>query len=251
MFVQTVTLLASFHVLWCKIRKDSAEPSSVDVLDIWAAFPLSKAVRCRLKKLFIIQDIDSWLKCIPRTVEVDEVIDVVFVLVERQLNMVAEVESLKSRKDAFAVLLEEKKQWLEEEQRKNEKGELEKAKLSELNRKLCREVDHLRKVVADLTEQIEVLLGDLEHSKKDVVAEVKEVEISAQKEKWELERQELVLRVSELKAALVQQGAKEEHLVLIDTEAKGAVRPTDSGMVTVCICGASAESAYCIMCHYY
>ena len=44
----------------------------------------------------------------------------------------------------------------------------------------------------------------------------------ALKGKWELERQKLVWRVSELEAVLAQQGANEEHT---NTEAEGAVRP--------------------------
>ena len=245
LFVPAVLLLASVHVLRRDVRQ-SEEHVSVNVIDIRAAFPLSEEVWCRLEKLFMAKDIEGWLKLLPRTVEVDEVNEVVFVLTEQQLNLVAQVESLKSRKEAFAILLEEKQQLLAEERKRYSESELERAGLKELNGKLGCEVEQLKKVVAELNERVEMLLGNLEHSKKELVAKVNQAEI-ALKGKWELERQELVWRVSELEAALAQQGAKEEHT---NTEAEGAVRPADSGMTMMLFIAVvqCAESVH--VCHY-
>ena len=245
LFVPAVLLLASVHVLRRDVRQ-SEEHVSVNVIDIRAAFPLSEEVWCRLEKLFMAKDIEGWLKLLPRTVEVDEVNEVVFVLTEQQLNLVAQVESLKSRKEAFAILLEEKQQLLAEERKRYSESELERAGLKELNGKLGCEVEQLKKVVAELNERVEMLLGNLEHSKKELVAKVNQAEI-ALKGKWELERQKLVWRVSELEAALAQQGAKEEHT---NTEAEGAVRPADSGMTMMLFIAVvqCAESVH--VCHY-
>ena len=205
--------VASLLVLRCKIGQDSEEHSTVGVIDIRAAFPLSEAIHCRLKKFFAVQDIKGFVKQLPQTIEVEEVIEFIFVQAEEQLNLVAEVESLKCRKEAFALLLEENKQLLTQERRRIRDVELEKAEMRELNVKLRCEVEHLRKVVVQLNGRISLLLGELEQLKKrDVEGDVKlkEAEVVF-KRKWELERQELQLRVSELEAA--QQLRRKEQLV--------------------------------------
>ena len=180
-------------------------------IDVRAAFPLSEAIEGRLKKLFAVQDIEGWVNVLPQKVEVEDVIESIFMLAEQQLNLVAEVESLKCRKEAFALLLEENKQLLAQERRRNREDELEKTKMIELEAKLRSEVEHLQNEVAQLNEQIAVLLGELEQLKRrEMEGDIKlrEVEV-ALKKKWELERQELLLRVSELKTAQ-QLGRKEQ-----------------------------------------
>ena len=97
------------------IQQHFEEHSTINVIDIRAAFPLSETIHCRLKKLFATQDIEEWLKLLPQIVKVEEVIEFIFVLAEQQLILVAEVESLKCRKEAFALLLEENKQLLTQE----------------------------------------------------------------------------------------------------------------------------------------
>ena len=195
------------------IQQHFEEHSTINVIDIRAAFPLSEAIHCRLKKLFATQDIEEWLKLLPQIVKVEEVIEFIFVLAEQQLILVAEVESLKCRKEAFELLLEENKQLLTQERRRIRDVELEKAEIRELNVKLRCEAEHLRKVVPQLNGQISVLLGELEQLKKREVegdVKLKEAEVVF-KRKWELERQELQLRVSELEA--VQQLRRKEQLV--------------------------------------
>ena len=59
----------------------------------------------------------GWVKHLPQTVEVDQVIEFIFVLAEHQFILVAEVESLKCHKEAFKLLLEENKQLLAQERR--------------------------------------------------------------------------------------------------------------------------------------
>ena len=59
----------------------------------------------------------GWVKHLPQTVKVDQVIEFICVLAEHQLILVAEVESLKCRKEAFKLLLEENKQLLAQERR--------------------------------------------------------------------------------------------------------------------------------------
>ena len=179
------------------------EHSTVYFIDLSTAFPLSETVHYRLKKLFAIQDIEGWMKLLPRTVTVEEVVEFIFVLAEQQLNLIAEVESLKSRKEAFALLLEEKKELLKQEIRRNRESELEKAEMKELDGKLRCELGQLRKAVVQLNEQVAVLLGELEQLKRKEVeggAKLREAD-STLKQKWELERDELLLRVSELEAA--------------------------------------------------
>ena len=197
---QTLLLsVATLIVLRCKIRQDS----TVEVIDLRAAIPLSGAVNCRLKNLFAAQDIEGWMKLLPQTVTVEEVVEFIFVLAEQQLNLIAEVESLKSRKEAFALLLEEKKELLKQEIRRNRESELEKAEMKELDGKLRCELGQLRKAVVQSNEQVAVLLGELEQFKRKEVegaAKLREAE-STLKQKWELERDELLLRVSELEAA--------------------------------------------------
>ena len=202
--------VASLLVLRCKIGQDSEEHSTVGVIYIRAAFPLSEAIHCRLKKFFAVQDIKGFVKQLPQTIEVEEVIEFIFVQAEEQLILVAEVESLKCRKEAFELLLEENKQLLTQERRGIE---LEKAEMKELESKLRSEVEHLRKVVPQLNGRISVLLGELEQLKKrEAEGDVKlrQAELVF-KQKWEMERQELQLRVSELEAA--QQFRRKEQLV--------------------------------------
>ena len=189
------------------------EHSTINVIDIRAAFPLSETIHCRLKKLFATQDIEEWQKLLPQAVKVDEVIEFIFVLAEQQLILVAEVESLKCRKEAFELLLEENKQLLTQERRRIREIELEKAEIGELELKLRCEVEHLRKVVPQLNGRISVLLCESEQLKKREVEEdvkLKEAEVVL-KQKWEIERQKLQLRVSELEA--VQQLRRKEQLV--------------------------------------
>ena len=222
--------LTGFLVVLGKMRQDCEESSSVDFIDVSAAFPPNEAIHSRVRSLFAGEDIEEWMKLLPHTLEVEEVVEDIFMLVEGQLNLLAEVGSLKSRKDAFALLFEEKQQLLTEERKRNRESELEKAGLKEVNEKQRCEVEQLQKVVAKLSDRVKMLLGNLEHSKKELAAKVNQTEI-ALKEKWELERQELVLRVSELEAALAQQGATEEHLVhSTDSETEGVITSTDSGM---------------------
>ena len=193
-------------------QQNFEEHSTINVIDIRAAFPLSETIHCRLKKLFATQDIEEWLKLLPQAVKVDEVIEFIFALAEQQLILVAEVESLKCRKEAFELLLEENKQLLTQERRRIREIELEKAEIGELELKLRCEVEHLRKVVPQLNGRISVLLGELEQLKKREVEDVKlkEAEVVL-KQKWEMERQELQLRVSELEA--VQRLRRKEQLV--------------------------------------
>ena len=189
------------------------EHSTINVIDIRAAFPLSETIHCRLKKLFATQDIEEWQKLLPQAVKVDEVIEFIFVLAEQQLILVAEVESLKCRKEAFELLLEENKQLLTQERRRIREIELEKAEMRALDAKLRCEVEHLRKVVPQLNGRISVLLSELGQLKKTGVEEdvkLKEAEVVL-KQKWEIERQKLQLRVSELEA--VQQLRRKEQLV--------------------------------------
>ena len=210
-----------------KSQQKFEEHSTINVIDIRAAFPLSEAIHCRLKKLFATQDIAEWLKLLPQTVKVDEVIEFIFVQAEQQLILVAEVESLKCRKEAFELLLEENKQLLTLERRRIRKIELEKAEIGELESRLRCEVEHLRKVVPQLNGQISVLLGELEQLKKREAegdVEVKEAEVL--KQKWEMERQELQLRVSELEAA--QQLRRNKQLVQ-GTEGEEAELATEGG----------------------
>ena len=218
--------VASLLVLRCKIGQDSEEHSTVGVIDIKAAFPLSEAIHCRLKKLFAVQDIDRFVKQLPQAIEVEEVTELIFVQAEEQLSLVAEVESLKCRKEAFELLLEENKQLLTEERRRIRDIELEKAKMRALELKLRCEVEHLRKVVPQLNGRMSVLLGELEQLKKREVKDVKlnEAEVVL-KQKWEMERQELQLRVSELEVD--QQLRRKEQLVQ-GTEG-GETRPAATG----------------------
>ena len=240
LFLAVVACIASFFALLPKVRHDSEQLSTVNAIDIRTALPLSETVRCRLNTLFVAQaqDIEGWLQLLPRSVEVEEFTEVVFVLAERQLHLVAQIESLKSRKDAFAILLEEKKQLLADERKRSRESELEKAGLKELNGKLRCEMEQLKKEVAGLNERAEILLRDLERLKQESVGEasLKEAE-NPLKGKWELEKKELLLRVSELKAALAQKsGAEKEHLVRISTKTEGAVRPANSGMLFIYSC---------------
>ena len=185
------------------IQQHFEEHSTIDIIDIRAAFPLSETIHCRLKKLFATQDIEEWQKLLPQAIKVDEVIEFIFVLAEQQLILVAEVESLKCRKEAFELLLEENKQLLTQERRRIREIELEKAEIGELELKLRCEVEHLRKVVPQLNGRISVLLSESEQLKKREVegdVEVKEAEVVL-KQKWEMERQQLQLRVSELESA--------------------------------------------------
>ena len=193
------------------IQQYFEEHSTINVIDIRTAFPLSETIHCRLKKLFATQDIEEWLKLLPQTVKVDEVIEFIFVLAEHQLILVAEVESLKCRKEAFELLLEENKQLLAQERRQIRDIMLEKAEMRALDAKLRCELEHLRKVVPQLNGRISVLLSELEQLKKREVEDVKlkEAEVVL-KQKWEMERQELQLRVSELEAA---QQLRKEQLV--------------------------------------
>ena len=180
-------------------------------IDVRAAFPLSEAIEGRLKKLFAVQDIEGWVKVLPQNVAVQDVIESIFVLAEQQLNLVAEVESLEHRKEAFALLLKENKQLLAQERMRNMEDESEKTEMRKLETKLRSEVEHLQKKVAQLNEQLAVLIGELEQLKKrEMEGDIKlrEAEISLKK-KWELERQELQLRVSELETAQ-QLGRKEQ-----------------------------------------
>ena len=195
------------------IQQHFEEHSTIDIIDIRAAFPLSETIHCRLKKLFATQDIEEWLKLLPQAIKVDEVIEFIFVLAEQQLILVAEVESLKCRKEAFELLLEENKQLLTQERRRIREIELEKAEIGELELKLRCELEHLRKVVPQLNGRMSVLLGELEQLKKREVegdVEVKEAEVVL-KQKWEMERQKLQLRVSELESA--QELRRKEQLV--------------------------------------
>ena len=193
------------------IQQYFEEHSTINVIDIKAAFPLSETIHCRLKKLFATQDIEEWLKLLPQAVKVDEVIEFIFVLAEQQLILVAEVESLKCRKEAFELLLEENKQLLTQERRRIRDIMLEKVEMRALDAKLRCEVEHLRKVVPQLNGRISVLLSESEQLKKREVEDVKlkEAEVVL-KQKWEMERQELQLRVSELEAA---QQLRKEQLV--------------------------------------
>ena len=195
------------------IQQHFEEHSTIDNIDIRAAFPLSETIHCRLKKLFATQDIEEWQKLLPQAVKVDEVIEFIFVLAEQQLILVAEVESLKCRKEAFELLLEENKQLLTQERRRIREIELEKAEIGELELKLRCELKPLRKVVPQLNGRMSVLLSELEELKKREVegdVEVKEAEVVL-KQKWEIERQKLQLRVSELESA--QQLRRKEQLV--------------------------------------
>ena len=195
------------------IQQHFEEHSTIDIIDIRAAFPLSETIHCRLKKLFATQDIEEWQKLLPQTVKVDEVIEFIFVLAEQQLILVAEGESLKCRKEAFELLLEENKQLLTQERRRIREIELEKAEIGELELKLRCELKPLRKVVPQLNGRISVLLSELEELKKREVegdVEVKEAEVVL-KQKWEMERQKLQLRASELESA--QQLRRKEQLV--------------------------------------
>ena len=208
-------------------QQNFEEHSTINVTDIRAAFLLSETIHCRLKKLFATQDIEEWQKLLPQTVKVDEVIEFIFALAEHQLILVAEVESLKCRKEAFELLLEENKQLLTQERRRIRDLKLEKAEIGELESKLRCEVEHLRKVVPQLNGRISVLLSESEQLKKREVegdVEVKEAEVVL-KQKWEMERQELQLRVSELEAA--QQLRRKEQLVQ-GTEG-GEARPASTG----------------------
>ena len=194
-------------------QQNFEEHSTINVTDIRAAFLLSETIHCRLKKLFATQDIEEWQKLLPQAVKVDEVIEFIFAFAEQQLILVAEVESLKCRKEAFELLLEENKKLLTQERRRIREIELEKAEIGELELKLRCELEHLRKVVPQLNGRISVLLGELEQLKKREVegdVEVKEAEVVL-KQKWEMERQELQLRVSELEA--VQRLRRKEQLV--------------------------------------
>ena len=169
----------------------------------------------------------------PQTVKVEEVIEFIFVQAEQQLILVAEVESLKCRKEAFELLLEENKQLLAQERRRIRKIELEKAEIGELESKLRCEAEHLRKVVVQLNERISVLLGESEQLKKREVerdVKLKEAEIVL-KHKWELERQELQLRVSELEVS--QQLRRTEQLVSKYLWATPATREPRSDL---CVC---------------
>ena len=208
-------------------QQNFEEHSTINVTDIRAAFLLSETIHCRLKKLFDAEDIEEWQKLLPQAIKVDEVIEFIFVLAEHQLILVAEVESLKCRKEAFELLLEENKQLLTQERRRIREIELEKAEIGELELKLRREVEHLRKVVPQLNGRISVLLSELEQLKKREVegdVEVKEAE-AVLKQKWEMERQELQLRVSELEA--IQRLRRKEQLVQ-DTEG-GEARAAATG----------------------
>ena len=203
------------------------EHSTINVIDIRAAFPLNEKIHCRLKKLFATQDIEEWLKLLPQAVKVDEVIEFIFVLAEQQLILVAEVESLKCRKEAFELLLEENRQLLTQERRRIRDIMLEKVEMRALDAKLRSELEHLRKVVPQLNGRISVLLSELEQLKKREVegdVEVKEAE-AVLKQKWEMERQELQLRVSELEA--IQRLRRKEQLVQ-DTEG-GEARAAATG----------------------
>ena len=194
-------------------QQNFEEHSTINVTDIRAAFPLSETIHCRLKKLFATQDIEEWQKLLPQAVKVDEVIEFIFAFAEQQLILVAEVESLKCRKEAFELLLEENKQLLTQERRRIRNIELEKAEIGELELKLRCEVEHLRKVVPQLNGRISVLLSESEQLKKregEEDVKLKEAEVVL-KQKWEMERQELQLRVSELEA--VQRLRRKEQLV--------------------------------------
>ena len=97
--------------------------------------------------MFDAEDIKGWVKHLPQTVKVDKVIEFIFVLAEQQLILVAEVESLKCRKEAFKLLLEENKQLLTQERRRIRDIELKKAKMRALDAKLHCELEHLRKEI--------------------------------------------------------------------------------------------------------